>query len=269
MDDSYVLVDRIAEGPHAIVWQAEHRGQPVAIKLARHPIDEPRIARELALLKRVDHPHVMPTWSSDTIVMPLGVCTLADLASARPLAAAEVTAVVRAIADALAALHAMGITHNDVKAANIVLDTTGKPWLADFGSAATAATPASMRRDRRALAACALALLPVGSPLHRRLARGADVRTAFASVEARWPTIGLVSRASAPGDPTEDFGTHPSDQRLANRPSRLRWRERVNERVFRLAAEGSTRARRYAARWRQGSTRSAERAMAPKRSGDR
>ena len=42
------------------------------------------------------------------------------------------------IADALAAVHACGVLHRDVKPANILIDSFGNPGLADFGLAAVA-----------------------------------------------------------------------------------------------------------------------------------
>jgi serine/threonine protein kinase len=43
--------------------------------------------------------------------------------------------VVRGLADALAYAHGLGIVHRDVKPANVLLDTGGRPHLADFGLA--------------------------------------------------------------------------------------------------------------------------------------
>jgi len=269
MSDSYVVREIIAEGAHAVVWRGEYRGSDAAIKLPRHPIDEPRLTRELALLRRIDHPHVMCSQSATALVMPLGACSLADLAAARTLGTTEVVAVIRATDEALRAVHRAGLAHNDIKASNVVLDEHGHPWLADLGSA-TRAIPALVQRDRDALLRLAMELLPASSrSLRRRVGRAASVAEAFAGEAAVWPAVGTVARASVLGDVTEDFGDAPADQRLTNRPSRFKWLDRFNARVRRLAREGSASALMYARRSRHGSTRNVAKAMEPKRSPDR
>jgi serine/threonine protein kinase len=47
----------------------------------------------------------------------------------------EAVALVTAVADALAAVHASGVVHRDVKPGNVLLDRAGMPYLSDFGLA--------------------------------------------------------------------------------------------------------------------------------------
>ena len=52
---------------------------------------------------------------------------------------ASVANVIAQAADALAFAHAEGVLHRDVKPSNLILDTTGRLWVSDFGLAVTAA----------------------------------------------------------------------------------------------------------------------------------
>ena len=47
----------------------------------------------------------------------------------------EAAELIAAVAEALHAAHTNGITHRDVKPANILIDKAGRPWAADFGLA--------------------------------------------------------------------------------------------------------------------------------------
>ncbi|MDQ6942306.1 MAG: serine/threonine protein kinase [Candidatus Eremiobacteraeota bacterium] len=60
---------------------------------------------------------------------------LADLIAGTPLSSERVAAIGFGIARALAAAHALGIFHRDVKPANIIIDNQGIPHLMDFGLA--------------------------------------------------------------------------------------------------------------------------------------
>jgi tetratricopeptide (TPR) repeat protein/predicted Ser/Thr protein kinase len=138
----YLLVEQLGGGQAGIVWKAwdTKLQRWVAVKEAR---DDVRFARERFLREaraaaKVRHPHLVQALEvgrheeKDFIVM--------TLVEGRPLDQAELpadkaAAVMADIADAVAALHAAGVLHRDIKPQNILLDESGHGWLADFGIA--------------------------------------------------------------------------------------------------------------------------------------
>jgi formylglycine-generating enzyme required for sulfatase activity len=98
---------------------------------------------EARALARLDHPHIVPVY--DVGRTDDGLCYVvskfiegsdlgARLGQAR-LSFAAAAGLAAAIADALHHAHVRRLVHRDVKPANILLDATDKPYLADFGLA--------------------------------------------------------------------------------------------------------------------------------------
>ncbi|MCA9727539.1 MAG: serine/threonine-protein kinase PknK, partial [Candidatus Eisenbacteria bacterium] len=63
---------------------------------------------------------------------------------------AELVGIARNLASALSAVHDAGILHGDIKAANIVLEPSGRAVLMDFGAGASRAPKSEARSRRRA-----------------------------------------------------------------------------------------------------------------------
>ncbi len=152
----YRLAERIGAGAMGIVWRArdERLNRLVALKqlvlpptlsaAERHEAGE-RIMREGRLAARLHHPNAIAVFDvadhdgAPWLVMEyLASRSLAAVLTDRgPLPPHEVAAIGRQLADALAAAHAAGIVHRDIKPGNVLLgEEHGRPSvtkLTDFG----------------------------------------------------------------------------------------------------------------------------------------
>src|SRR5438034_3130943 len=159
----YRLLERVGEGGTAEVYRADHPGRGAcAFKVLRErlrgdPIVVKRFLREAGYGSRVVHPGVVRTYdfgeSDGLYYLALEWATgesLADfLHREGPLAPADAVALVRQLADALAAAHAAGIIHRDLKPENIMYDPqTRTVKLLDFGIARDAEQPPEERLTR-------------------------------------------------------------------------------------------------------------------------
>lgn len=99
------------------------------------------LLREGRMMARVRHPHVAMIHGADEHDGRPGIWmeyidgqTLADLVRQQgPLSAQEATQVGRDLCGALAAVHAQGLIHQDVKAQNVMRERGGRIVLMDFG----------------------------------------------------------------------------------------------------------------------------------------
>ncbi len=157
LDGRYRLDAEIARGAIGVVWRAVDitTGEAVAIKLLRPeaaaaPDLVSGFLAEAEILAGLDHPGIVRV--RNLIVADGVTAFVMDLVSGQdlrrrlrtggPLRARRVAAVVAQVADALGYIHALGITHGDVKPGNILLPDDGGPVrLADFGVARRSGQP--------------------------------------------------------------------------------------------------------------------------------
>jgi eukaryotic-like serine/threonine-protein kinase len=144
----YELGEHIATGGMAVVFRGwDHRVQrPVAIKMLRQleRADRPavtRFRREAHAVAMLNHPKVVRAYDffeeygCSYLVMELvdGINLKQRLRGQGPLPQLEAIEVALQVCDALAAAHAQGFIHRDVKPQNILLDPSGAAKVADFG----------------------------------------------------------------------------------------------------------------------------------------
>jgi eukaryotic-like serine/threonine-protein kinase len=143
----YEVGEVLGRGGSATVHRARdrHTERAVALKLFAPGVDtrdRHRQRAEVRTLSRLDHPGLVRLLDAGTddgraylVTDLVEGPTLAARLSEGPLPPAEVTELGARLADALAHIHAQGITHRDVKPANVLLDPGYGPRLADFGIA--------------------------------------------------------------------------------------------------------------------------------------
>lgn len=134
---------------YAAIDQAS--GRAVAVKVLRADFAEgsrrERFVREIRLLEGFTHPHILPILDAGDAggrlyyVMPLvpGMSLGDRLATESQLSVEDTVRLLLPVCDALAAAHARGIVHRDVKPDNILTSPDGT-WLADFGVARAVAS---------------------------------------------------------------------------------------------------------------------------------
>ncbi|MGI5181724.1 serine/threonine-protein kinase [Dactylosporangium sp. CA-152071] len=147
LNGRYRLADRLGEGGMSVVWDArdEVLGRAVAVKVlagpfAADPAWRQRIRTEARATASLSHPNVAGVYDygetaggSPFVVMELlRGPTLAERLTAGPLSPAAAIRVCAEVAAGLAAAHAEGFVHHDVKPGNVVL-TPGAAKLLDFG----------------------------------------------------------------------------------------------------------------------------------------
>lgn len=144
----YLIRRELGRGGFAVVYEAldELRGRPVALKLLRTDrlgrAARTRFEREAAVAGELSHPHLVKVHDSgsdgDLAWLAMELVDGAPLtahAAGEPLAVGEVIRIAREALSGLAALHAAGLVHRDVKPSNLLLAADGTVKLADFGLA--------------------------------------------------------------------------------------------------------------------------------------
>jgi tetratricopeptide (TPR) repeat protein len=144
----FVLIEKLGAGGYGEVWRArdEMRETEVALKILYSQFLNSEAAwqvfqREFTLTARLNHPGVLrvyePVRATDATVLPMVFAAGGDLRQMRGAPYTKILPLLIDIAAALEHAHSRRIVHRDLKPSNILLDSAGRPLLADFGAGAS------------------------------------------------------------------------------------------------------------------------------------
>ncbi|KAJ6848416.1 putative protein kinase superfamily protein [Iris pallida] len=149
--DSFEKLDKIGQGTYSNVYKARDTltGKIVALKKVRFDNLEPEsvkfMAREILILRQLDHPNVVKLEGLVTsrmscslyLVFEYMVHDLAGLAASPGIKFTEpqVKCYMHQLLSGLEHCHNRGVLHRDIKGSNLLLDNSGTLKIADFGLA--------------------------------------------------------------------------------------------------------------------------------------
>ncbi|KAE8652560.1 protein IMPAIRED IN BABA-INDUCED STERILITY 1 [Cucumis sativus] len=149
--DSFEKLEKIGQGTYSSVFRAREvdSGRMVALKKVRFDNFQPEsirfMAREIMILRRLEHPNIMQLEGIITSKMSSSIYLvfeymehdLAGLVSCPDVmfSEAQVKCYMRQLLSAIEHCHLRGIMHRDIKASNILVNNEGILKLADFGLA--------------------------------------------------------------------------------------------------------------------------------------
>ncbi len=171
LGDAYTIERELGGGGMSRVFVAEERalGRSVIVKLLppelASSVSVERFRREIQFAAGLQHPHIVPVLAAGeaaaglyyTTPFVIGETLRQRIARERQLSVDDAAHIACDIAEALAAAHARGIVHRDVKPENVLL-SDGHALLTDFGIAR-----AIQHAKAESLTATGLAL---GTPLY-------------------------------------------------------------------------------------------------------
>lgn len=150
----YRLTRLLGTGSTSSVWRARREADDELVAVKVLPGEAPdELVREFALLQHAAGEHVVALHETLALDGDDGPATalvlelfaggsLAEVVAARGhLSPGETVTVIAPAAQALTGLHELGVVHGDLSPGNLLLDSTGRPALADLGFARLTGEP--------------------------------------------------------------------------------------------------------------------------------
>src|SRR5258705_2900474 len=146
---NYKILEKLGEGGQGTVYKAvdSKLGRTVVIKvlpaeLTAKAANLKRFEREARLASSLDHPNICTIFDLDEInginfisMQYIEGRNVRQLVNGRPLSLESALSITLQVTDALAAAHARGIIHRDIKAGNVMVSPGGQVKVLDFGLA--------------------------------------------------------------------------------------------------------------------------------------
>jgi tetratricopeptide (TPR) repeat protein len=142
----YALLRKLGEGRTAGTWLARDRqaGAELVVKVLRgelssSPAERARFVESARLQRDTVHPNILActgVHEDEPVLATFAFEGSSDLGRLRGAQPREVMRALAQVADAVAALHARGYVHRDIKTGNVILADDGRALLTDFGLAA-------------------------------------------------------------------------------------------------------------------------------------
>jgi len=146
---NYRILEKIGAGGQGTVYKATDTklGRPIVVKvlppeLTVKEANLKRFEREARLASALDHPNICTIFdlNDDDGVHFIAMQfvegkNVRELVNGRPLDLRSALSITIQVADALAAAHARGIVHRDIKAGNVMVTPSGQVKILDFGLA--------------------------------------------------------------------------------------------------------------------------------------
>ncbi|MDR1519787.1 MAG: protein kinase [Planctomycetota bacterium] len=173
----YDILEEIARGGMGVVYRARQRAlrRVVALKLLRSgenaSLEErERLLREAKAAAGLSHPNIVPIhefsmhqgqpyFTMDFIEgQPLD-----RLLEKGPMNVREAVGIIEEVARAIDFAHSHGVIHRDLKPGNIIIGSSGRPMITDFGLAVEL-TDDGKRRERMTAAGAIMGTIPYAPP---------------------------------------------------------------------------------------------------------